>query len=67
MCISEDGTTREWQFGRDGQAKGVFEGERAVVWTRSADRRIIQMAMGHIESRTGEEHELSIDRVIGTN
>ena len=67
MNISEDGTTREWQFGRDGQAKAVFEGEEAVVWTRSADRRIIQMAVGHVKSRADDERELSIEHVIGTN
>ena len=49
--ISREGTADvEWRFKPKGKLTGVIMGDDAVLWTRSVEGRIIQMAMGTIQA-----------------
>ena len=55
-------------FGPRGDVVGVVEGSQAVLWTRSVDHRIIQVAFGHLEDEPGSPFKkFSVTDTIGTD
>jgi hypothetical protein len=65
ICIT-GGETVEWRFRPGGGVAGVTRGDTAVLWTKSSDGRIIQLAVGRTVPGP-EGHEFVPFVVIGTS
>jgi hypothetical protein len=51
--ITDGAKTVDWRFGPRGDIIGVVEGGQVVLWTRSVESRMIQVAFGRLEDQPG--------------
>jgi YD repeat-containing protein len=64
---SDAGRTVDWRLGPRGNLIGVVMGNEAILWTRSVEGRIIQVAFGHLQDEAGKTtKKFIVDDTIGT-
>ena len=65
--ISEGVGAVDWRLGPRGDLIGVVLGNEAILWTRSVEGRIIQVAFGHLQDEAGKTtKKFIVDDTIGT-
>jgi hypothetical protein len=64
MRVDGGGEPVEWRFRPDGLVLGAVRGETAILWSRGADRRILQTAVGSLRI-AGDAAEFLPAIVIG--
>jgi YD repeat-containing protein len=65
--ITNGSKTVDWRIGPRGDLIGVVLGNEAILWTRSVEGRIIQVAFGHLQDEAGKTtKKFIVDDTIGT-